>query len=282
MSYGKKPRTGQAIRVAVVGNFRRNDFRAVVQEIGRVTPAVFFDDFSLFLQDSKLGQNFDLIFLLAASFGQYTSRDISRLQHHWPLTRIVMIAGSLAEGERRTGQLPPELLRYYWHQWQTEFMPSLTAFCELRPSPWELPHCSSDEARLLKFLTDFKPADSLAVCNQTKIAAQRRALIIAADSAMRDMLSDFAKQKNLTTTTTHPANFELCAPEFALPPSEIWFDVVSENFAETLGFVSRLRSRWPKPVPLTVFYNAPRPHEAEQLTQAGASRIISKPFLIDF
>ena len=138
------------VRVAVIGDFTRRDFRHVIRDIRAKTPAIFFDRLALFWQSDGLAQNYDLIFLLASGFAQYSQREIRQLQARWPLARIVMIAGSLTEGERRTGFLPPELIRYYWHQWETEALPALTAFCERRPSPWGLPLTASEEERLFQ------------------------------------------------------------------------------------------------------------------------------------
>ena len=137
------------VQTAVIGDFQRNDFHQVIRDIRRNTVAIYFDNLALFWRANGLGQNYDLIFLLESSFLQYSHRDIQRLQARWPLARIVMVAGSLAEGERRTGWLPAELIRYYWHQWETEALPALTAFCDHRPSSWGLPLTASEEERLL-------------------------------------------------------------------------------------------------------------------------------------
>ena len=137
------------LSLAVIGDFGRSDFHQVIRDIRRNTVAIYFDNLALFWRANGLGQNYDLIFLLESSFLQYSHRDIQRLQARWPLARIVMVAGSLAEGERRTGWLPAELIRYYWHQWETEALPALTAFCDHRPSSWGLPLTASEEERLL-------------------------------------------------------------------------------------------------------------------------------------
>ncbi len=265
------------ISVAVIGDFRRKEFETVVRQIHEITAAIYFDHVSLFWDSNRPGQNFDLIFLLASGFSEYKSGDIRDMQRRFPLAKIVMVAGALSEGERRTGNLPPELPRYYWHQWETEVRPAFASFCDRRDSPWGLPHTASDEERLLAIATTLELAkansDMLPETSQTQSA-----LIVADDPAMRLLLADWASQNGFKNVSQHGTN---------LPPSaetvdadEILFDVASENFAETLAIVRTLKRHRPRSTRLTVFCTGPRPHEIEQLRQAGANRVLSKPFFL--
>ena len=208
------------------------------------------------MQNRGLGQKYDLIFLLASGFAQYSSRDIQQLQNHLPYARIVTIAGSLAEGERRTGMLPPDVVRCYWHQWETEVLPIFTSFCNRQHSAWGLPLTASDEERLLAMAATIEKSQC-----QSKKTPQQQAVIVADDQAMRKLLEDWAKQKGCEAT-------------------EILFDVISENFAETLATIQLLKSQNPPHKRLTVFYNSPRPDEIRELAQAGADRVVSKPFFL--
>lgn len=264
------------VRTAVIGDFRRDDFRVVVRRIREITAAAYFDDLPLFFQTAESGPEYDLIFLLASAFGQYFPREIARLQARHPMARFVMIAGSLAEGERRTGFTSLDVFRYYWHQWETEALPNFKAFCRRRNSAWSLPGCSSEEERLLKTAAFFGTQTYVA---QQVVSNRQTALVLADDPAMREMLTDSISQAGFDAET-------LCLAQLAkyeakitdLSPARILLDVVSEHFPETLATVRFLRTYCPPSARLTVLYNAPRPDETRQLVQAGVRRVISKPF----
>ena len=262
------------VRVAVIGDFRRGDFRNILSKIREKVTAVYYDDFSLFARTSLSCQNFDLIFLLASGFGQYFSREMAQLSSRYPLARIVIIAGSLAEGERRTGNLPSEVFRYYWHQWESEIGPNFRAFCELRDSAWGLPPCSSEEERLLKTVDLLHRDGNPASC--------KSALILASDRAMRDMLVDGMRQSGCETATICPTDvIKFRATIKTLRPARILLDVTSEYLPETLSLVRLLKSYCPGSAQLIVFYNAPRADEMQQLLWAGVNRVVSKPFFLD-
>ena len=246
----------QSIQAAVVGDFFRNDFQKIVRDIREKTAAIYFDNLALFLQADGLGQSYDLIFLLASGFAQYSPSDIQQLQNRLPYARIVMIAGSLAEGERRTGSLPPDLIRCYWHQWETEVFHIFSSFCNRRHSAWGLPTTASDEERLLATAITIEKSQ-----NQSKKSSQHKAVIVADDPAMREFLEDWSTQNG-------------CEAE------EILFDVLSEDFLKTLATVQLLKRHTPPPTRLTIFYNSPRPDEVRQLAQAGADDVVSKPFFL--
>jgi len=263
----------EMLQVAVIGDFCRNDFQKIVRDIRAKSAAIYFDNLALFLQADGLGQSYDLIVLLASGFAQYSPRDIQQLQNRLPYARIVMIAGSLAEGERRTGMLPPDLIRCYWHQWETEVLPVFTSFCENKSSVWGLPPTASDEERLLATVATIEKTQGLSIKSQ-----QQTAVIVADDPAMRELLMDWATQKGYKTKGHRGTDFQ-SIPEIS-DVAEILFDVISENFAETLATIQLLKRRPSSPTRLTVFYNSPRPDEIRQLAQAGADCVVSKPFLI--
>ena len=244
----------QPIHTAVIGDFCRNDFQNIIRDIRGETAAIYFDNLALFLQANGLGRSFDLVFLLASGFAQYSPRDIQQMQNRLPYARIVMIAGSLAEGERRTGMLPPDLIRYHWHQWESEVFSIFTSFCDRQNSAWGLPLTASDEERLLTTAISIEKQHY-----QSKNLQQPKAVILANDPAMREFLEDWSTQKGGEA-------------------EEILFDVISEDFLKTLATVQLLKRQNPSPARLTVFYNSPRPDEIRQLTQVGADRVVSKPF----
>jgi len=276
----EKTVANEPVRVAVVGDFRQNDFKNVICQIRENTEAVYYDSLPLFFQTNGSVVNYDLFFLLASNFGQYLPREISQLYSLQPLAKIIMIAGSLTEGERRTGYVPPDLFRYYWHQWESEALPNFRAFCKHRPSAWELPACSSDEQRILKTL-NLPEWKSCCEFQKPPVAknAQPTVLVIADDTAIRDMLVDSIKQDGIDSETFYPYQVTAMQAKIeALKPAKIILDVSSENLSETLAVVRLLKACSPVTTRLVVLYNGPRSDEIQQLRHAGANRVISKPF----
>ena len=259
------------IQAAVIGDFQRNDFQSVVRLIREKTATIFFDTLALFQKTDGLAQNYELIFLLASSFDQYSSNDVRHLQARRPLARIVMIAGSLAEGEGRTGWLPPDLIRCYWYQWETEVLPVFTSFCDRQISPWGLPLTAPGEERILATATFMEHTKPIPNKSQKKVA-----VIIADDSAMRELLVDWVTQKGFRAEMWQATDF--LATTASIETEEILFDVASENLAETVFVVQLLKNHRPSSTRLIVFYNSPRPDEIRQLNQAGADCIVAKPF----
>ena len=266
----KEPLSARHLSLAVIGDFGRSDFPNVVRDIRAKTAAICFDNLALFLCAGGLTQNYDLVFLLESGFMQYSSRDIRHLQSCYPLARIVMVAGSLAEGERRTGTLPPELIRYYWHQWETEALPAFMAFCNHCSSSWGLPTTTSEEERL----------GLVASCELRVASGEQHGhkyVIVADDPAMRELLVDWVTQQGFEAAAFGQFHFQESVDVVAA--NEIFFDVASENFAETLATVQFLKKQWPS-ARLTVLYTAPRTDETRMLTHSGANRIIAKPFFL--
>ena len=92
---------------------------------------------------------------------------------------------------------------------------------------------------------------------------------------MQELLADWMMQHGFEVATFRQFHFKENID--VITPSEIIFDVTSENFAETIATVQLLKNQWPS-ARLTVLYNAPRQDEIRQLTQAGTNRVVAKPF----
>jgi hypothetical protein len=273
-NYVENLKTVSQYPIAVIGNFRLNEFIPVVRDMGRKTNAIYFENLFIFLNGNENQRNYDLILLLESGFAQYSLSDFQKLQNLFPLTRIVLIAGSLAEGEKRTGNIPANVFRYYWYQWQDEALQQLTAFCRRRISTWNLPKTSTDEERLTQTFSTLKDRNRY----QNSFA---NTLILASDPAMREFLTVFSKKNSTKVFSLNFYELEkyIEDDDFPIIPTEILFDVVDEDFDATLGTVRYLRKRWSvSATRLILYYNAPRADEIRALTDSGVQRVISKPF----
>ncbi len=77
--------------------------------------------------------------------GQFSLRDVERLSHIVPLAHFVALLGSHCEGETRSGQPWPGVVRVYWHQWLVRCEAELVS--RIEPTSWQLPRTSSEVER---------------------------------------------------------------------------------------------------------------------------------------
>jgi hypothetical protein len=274
-NYVENFKTVPQYHIAVIGTFCLDEFIPIVRDIGCKTNAIYFENLFTFLYGNENQRNYDLILLLESSFAQYSLYDFQKIQNLFPLTRVALIAGSLAEGEKRTGNIPAHVFRYYWHQWQTEASQQLTAFFHHRVSVWNLPKTSTDEERLTQ---TFSMLENRNRC-QNSLA---KILVIASDPAMREFLTVFSQKKNAKVFPINSCELKkYIENDFCVTPTEILFDVVDEDFDVTLAIVNDLRKRWSiSTTQLTLYYNAPRVDEIRALIDSGVQRVISKPFFL--
>lgn len=64
---------------------------------------------------------------------------VDRLLKTWPLTRIVIVAGSWCEGELRTGRPLAGVVRLYWYELPAWWRAAATALARRAAPPWSAP-----------------------------------------------------------------------------------------------------------------------------------------------
>ena len=91
----------------------------------------------------------ELLLLAQLLPGEYAHADLLKLQELAPLARIVVVAGTWCEGEMRTGNPPPGVLRLYWHEvapwWQAASRQLTVGRCPA----WSLPMDNPQAGRYL-------------------------------------------------------------------------------------------------------------------------------------
>jgi hypothetical protein len=86
-----------------------------------------------------------LCFLLQRYPGEFPAHELDSLLRRWPLTRFVTVAGSLCEGEPRSGQPWAGQVRIYWHEFPGWWALQRKRIVEGQAAEWALPRTSREE-----------------------------------------------------------------------------------------------------------------------------------------
>lgn len=90
----------------------------------------------------------EVIVIVQSRPGQIQPFEVEQLHAASPLSRLVVLAGSWCEGELRSGQPFPGVMRVLWHQWQPRLMPFLQAAAAPVVEAWQMPRTASLDERL--------------------------------------------------------------------------------------------------------------------------------------
>ena len=217
----------------------------------------------------------DLVLILQRYPGEHRPGDLERLRCRLPLARFAVVLGSWCEGEGRSGQPLPGVLRFYWHQWLSAAEEQLRLFREGRNRAWNLPPTAADEDLVL--------AESEAAAAARGRQAEGRdsktdapiLLVISRDYAVFEWLRGAAELWKMKPRWSRDGEGLRSLP------------------AETAAVVIDVeRDERPRPrriglrqaggsgratVPVVFLIGFPRLHERERLLRAGATAVLSKP-----
>lgn len=122
-----------------VGDAERPEFRDVLPALRRLGNV----ETSRTLNPSTAAP--DLCFLLQATPGEFSSETLEAMLLRWPLTRFITIAGSLCEGEPRTGRPWQGQTRLYWHEFPAWWSLQLARLQVGAAAAWALPRTSRED-----------------------------------------------------------------------------------------------------------------------------------------
>ena len=125
-------------KILFTGDFWHSDFRSVVSGFEVPTTLVPIEKIAT-VGDSA----FDLVVVAQSRRGQYSKDQIENIQNMFPTTPIVGLLGSWCEGEVRSGNPWPGVLRVYWHQWEGRFADFKKQLEEEGVTDWHVPRTTS-------------------------------------------------------------------------------------------------------------------------------------------
>jgi CheY-like chemotaxis protein len=249
------------IPILLIGDTNRPEFRAATASLiehGALSVA----DLSSALQTVRDGFNPALIVIAESWPGQFSNRELNELRRAAPLARIVGLLGPWLEGEARTGKPWPTMVRVYWHQASARLGRELEAIEDGNSSLWSFPVTASEDEKLLfsgdAVQFDSPPTTIIAICSRHRETAEA--------------LSDICASRGWATVWLR--NLPADTP---LRVSAVLFDVGRGDSAE-LKTIAKLKAITEN-APIVALVGFPRCDDIDRLCSAGASAIVSKPFL---
>jgi len=247
----------------VVGNTDRAEFtaaRASLDRWGKVVDVATAYEATLRMEREHVVP--DVVVIAQYYPGQFTADHIEQIRRRAPLARFLGLLGSWCEGEVRTGQPWPAVIRIYWHQWQARCDHEMSALSKGLTATWTLPVTATEEERLL------------AQCRRPKPTKPGLILIHSNSYEMYDWLSDACRRKGNSSVWLRP-NETVCLEGVT---SGI-FDGTDFDATEVQQF-RNLRSLMPE-VPIITMLDFPRIEDHQRATNAGSMVVLSKPLLIE-
>ena len=266
MSQDEPSRTGPfagEVSILGVGRTFRPEFRearAALEGWGRVVAAIDVEAAGAQLAGGEVAP--DLIVVAQAYPGELGPDEIDRLRRLAPVAPVVGLLGAWCEGETRTGTPWPGVVRVYWHQWLPRCAQELGRFRDGLLSTWGLPMTAGEEERLL------------ALAEQSRPRREGLIAICAGRFDMQDWLSAACTKRGYSTEWLRPDRADrLEGVKAAI------FDATECSGGELEG-LKRLGVAL-GPAPIIALLDFPRTEDRDRTLAAGASAVLSKPFLLE-
>lgn len=203
----------------------------------------------------------DVVALVQSRRGRIAAGDVDELRRRWPLTPLVALLGSWCEGEVRTGHPWPGVPRVYWHQFEASLANDLNRIGADKCPSWGLPTTLTADERL----------DQLA-----DMRLETRTGLIAIRSAGYsdfDALADACRGVGYSVVAVPPGEPVTVRGADAA----IW----SETYAGSgPREIAQLHNELKTKI-LVALLHFPRHHDRTQALAAGATAVVSKPYMLD-
>jgi hypothetical protein len=138
------------VSIVLIGDFERPEFYGVtgfLESLGQVHRFRDAEAATQALASDEIGAELTVI---AQSYpGEFSHPAVDRLRAASPVSRIVALLGSWCEGEMRSGQPWPAVIRLYWHQGLGRIAREIGRLAEGDCPSWGLPLTATEEERLL-------------------------------------------------------------------------------------------------------------------------------------
>ena len=205
--------------------------------------------------------NPDVILFAQPRPGTFSEADVERLHRAAPLSRLVALLGPWCEGEARTGRPWPGVMRVYWHQFAPRAQQELLPRGQAGQGLWSLPRTMTPAELFLEATCQAVPHRRGLVAIQTGQLVQYEGLaescLLAGYAAAWLAPGTAPAIHGVALTILDPGGYD-----------RSWADRIS-----------RLAEQF-RPAPLLVLLDFPRLSDYEAACTAGASAVLSKPFLL--
>ena len=215
----------------------------------------------------------DVAVILQSYPGESSQQAIDRLRAASPLSRIIALLGSWCEGEMRSGQPWPTVVRRYWHQGLSGIGREIERLVRGDCPNWGLPLTVTDEERLLAETpcrTGFQPVQT-----DWKSAPRKGLIGIAARRCETfDWLSAACRQQGY-------AALWLRGPHYPRAEGFVAIVIDGTDFQRAeLETLRRIAARYPQTRRIALM-DFPRIEDRRRLLAAGAAAVLSKPIGVE-
>lgn len=251
------------ICVLLIGDTRRREFRrarASLDDAARVREAPDAEEAEVLLAGGRFLP--EVIVVAQSHPGQFSARQIDRLRRLAPLARVLALLGSWCEGEVRTGNPWPAVIRVYWHQWLPCWRQELARLRQGECPAWGLPVTASEEDRLLA------SAEAPAPTREGLIA------ICSPCFEMQDWLAAACRGRGYSTEWIRPHR-----PTTLRDTTAAIFDA-TDCRGEELDQLKRFAAVSGE-APVLALLDFPRIEDEDLALAAGAVAVLAKPLLLE-
>jgi hypothetical protein len=273
-----------SISILLVGDLSRPEFEGANEFLESVGQVHRFLDAETAAHRLASGEIVSDLTVIVQSFpGEFSQQAIDRLRAAAPLSRMVALLGSWCEGEMRSGQPWPTVIRLYWHQGLGRIVREIQHLARGECPNWGLPLTATEEERLLAATpcrTGFQPVAKSRTGFQP-VATDRKSVphagligIAARRSESFDWLSVACRQRGYATLW-------LREPPYPRVDglSAIIFDGTDFQGNEIETF-REIAIRYPQAKRI-VLMDFPRIEDRRRLRDSGAAAVLSKPFSVE-
>lgn len=214
---------------------------------------------------AQLGE-FELIVLAQPRPRMFGESDVARLLAVSPLARVILLCGSLCEGEGRSGRPPRGVLRIYWHQWP-DFVSRELSGDSVASAAFST---FGDEDRFLCSTASHRA--------EAKPSEEPLVAILAASSALADLLVDACRGRGRAIVVRPNAASPTEFPQLEGVTEAFWSgDLYKAEEASQLTHFARAV----RPACVTALLHFPRPEDSARAIDLGARRGVSLPLDLD-
>jgi DNA-binding NarL/FixJ family response regulator len=252
-----------SLSILVIGDQRQPEFSDALSRLARFGRIDAVRDPEHAAENLAADQIVPELIVIVQSYpGQYSAELLERLRRASPLSRILALLGSWCEGELRSGQPWPSVVRLYWHQWPARAERELSRLLRGECPSWGLPVTATDEERLLA-----SQAGSSG-------SPPRFAAIISRQRTAYEWLAAACRQRGWATVWIKNLH-----GHHVQGVSAAVFDSASGD-AGQLGEIREFARRF-HPARLIVLADFPRIDDLRRMHTTGAAAVLAKPVLLE-
>ena len=290
------------MKVFLGGRTSREEFQTIERDVRQAAErfgasTVVWEAFDAgSLTDATARTLFDVdFFLLCRSFpNEFSPADVERLRRSAPLAPIALVAGTLCEGENRTGATFPGTRRFYPETWRSTgrreffrfFAENAGLFAASPLETWGDRRVAEGRRSAKKGRNEPAVESALTLEKAEKSAllknpAETVAIFPGGDAALGRLLRDEFAERGASVRLGAIRRLERFA-DFL--PTRVVVDAVDLAATSLLDELRAIRAAFPSAA-LDVLGFAPRRDEIEffeQKSGLGAVRVVAKPFDVDF